>query len=127
MTQPRLDLAQAGRSVEENQQLIATGETHGWRGGWTSELAGVDAITSAAAMASVLKQGRVGTAIVPMQTRDPMLLAMTAASLSQIAKGGFILGLGTSTKVIIEDCSGDDRQRRRPSQVRSHGMKSVSG
>ena len=38
-----------------------------------------------------------------MQTRDPLLLAMAATSIGQVAPGGFVLGLGTSTPLIIED------------------------
>ena len=102
MTLPRIDLAGAGRSIEEHVQLVAAAERHGWGGAWVSEISGIDGVTSAVAAAGVLERGRLGSAILPMQTRDPLLLAMTAASISQIAKGGFILGLGTSTKIIIE-------------------------
>ncbi len=103
MPLPRLDLALAGRTIQESLELVATGEHLGWGGAWVSELAGIDAVTAATAIAGVLERGRVGSAILPMQTRDPLLLAMTAASISQVAKGGFILGLGTSTNVIIQD------------------------
>ncbi|MEJ2132526.1 MAG: LLM class flavin-dependent oxidoreductase [Gammaproteobacteria bacterium] len=103
MPLPRLDLALPGRSVSESVELLRRAEPLGWGGAWVSELAGIDAVTLAAAAAGALERGRVGSAIVPMQTRDPLLLAMTAASISQIAKGGFVLGLGTSTQLIIED------------------------
>lgn len=103
MPLPRLDLALAGRTIPESVALVRRGEALGWGGAWVSELAGIDAVTLATALAGVLQRGRVGSAIVPMQTRDPLLLAMTAASISQVAQGGFVLGLGTSTKVIIED------------------------
>lgn len=99
----RIDIAQCGRTVGENAKLTARAESAGWQGSWVSEIAGIDAVTTASAAALSLKQGRVGSAIFAMQTRDPMLLAMTATSLGQIAPGGFVLGLGTSTKIIIED------------------------
>ena len=102
MTAPRLDLAGAGRSVPENIDLALCAENSGWGGFWTAEVNGADAVTTAAAVAGRLSGGRVGTAIVPMQTRNPMLLAMSAAALQQIAPGGFILGLGTSTPIIVE-------------------------
>ena len=38
-----------------------------------------------------------------MQTRDPLLLAMAATTIDQVAPGGFVLGLGTSTPLIVED------------------------
>ena len=100
---PRLDLASPGRTVRENIDLATLAENAGWRGFWTAEATGVDAVATAAAVAARLSSGRVGTAILPMQTRDPLLLAMAATSVGQVAPGGFVLGLGTSTPLIIED------------------------
>ena len=99
----RLDLASPGRTLSENIELAQCAERNGWGGFWVAETAGADAVSTAAAVATQLRSGRVGTAIVPMQTRDPLLLAMTAASIAQVAPDGFVLGLGTSTKLIIED------------------------
>lgn len=100
---PRLDLASPGRTVRENIELATLAERAGWRGFWVAEATGADAVATAAAVAAGLESGRVGTAILPMQTRDPLLLAMAATSLGQVAPRGFVLGLGTSTPLIIED------------------------
>ncbi len=100
---PRLDLSQCGRSIAESVDIVQRAEALGWEGAWVSEINGADAVTSAACIAGALTKGRVGSAIFPMQTRDPLLLAMTAASLSQIAPDGFVLGLGTSTPIIVQD------------------------
>ena len=100
---PRLDLSQCGRSIAENVDLVRRAEALGWEGAWVSEITGTDAVTAAASIAGALTKGRVGSAIFPMQTRDPLLLAMTAASLSDISAGGFVLGLGTSTPIIVQD------------------------
>ena len=100
---PRLDLSQCGRSIAESVDIVQHAESLGWEGAWVSEINGADAVTSAACIAGALTKGRVGSAIFPMQTRDPLLLAMTAASLSQIAPDGFVLVLGTSTPIIIQD------------------------
>jgi len=101
-----MDLASPGRNVVENVDLATYAERLGWGGFWVAETTGADAVTTAAAVAGRLESGRVGTAIVPMQTRNPLLLAMTAASIGQLAPGGFVLGLGTSTPLIIEDWHG---------------------
>ena len=103
---PRLDLASPGRTVRENIDLATLAERAGWRGFWAAEATGADAVATAAAVAARLDSGRVGTAILPMQTRDPLLLAMAATSVGQVAPGGFVLGLGTSTPLIIEDWHG---------------------
>ena len=100
---PRPDLASPGRTVRENIELATLAERAGWRGFWVAEATGADAVATAAAVAARLESNRVGTAILPMQTRDPLLLAMAATSIGQIAPGGFVLGLGTSTPLIIED------------------------
>ena len=103
MSNVQLDLASPGRAVPENIDLALLAESCGWGGFWVAETTGADAVTTAAAVAARLATGRVGTAIVPMQTRNPMLLAMSAAAIGQIAPGGFTLGLGTSTPIIVED------------------------
>ena len=100
---PRLDLASPGRTVRENIELARCAEIAGWEGFWTAEVAAGDAVATAAAVAARLEANRVGTAILPMQTRDPLLLAMAATSISEVAPGGFVLGLGTSTPLIVED------------------------
>lgn len=100
---PRLDLASPGRTVRENIELATLAERAGWQGFWVAEATSGDAVATAAAVAARLESSRVGTAILPMQTRNPLLLAMAATSISQVASGGFVLGLGTSTPLIIED------------------------
>lgn len=49
---------------------------------------------------------RIGTAVVPIYNRTPMVLAMTAASLSQLSNGRFVLGIGTSSENIVERWNG---------------------
>lgn len=104
MTAPvRLDMVSPGRTVAEHIDLALLAEECGWGGVWLTETTGLDAVAGAAAVAARLASGRVGTAIVPMQTRGPMLLAMAAASIGPVAPGGFVLGIGTSTPLIVQD------------------------
>ena len=103
MDLPRLDLANAGRTLPENAELMAAGAAAGWRGAWVSETNGNEAVAMATAVASAMPSGRVGSAIVPVQTRDPLLLAMASASIDQVSPEGFVLGLGVSTPIIVED------------------------
>ena len=49
---------------------------------------------------------RLGTAIVPAFTRGPATIAQSAASLAQAAPGRFVLGIGTSSNVIVEQWNG---------------------
>ena len=73
---------------------------------WSSEANGADAFTPLT-LASVWGPTlRLGTAIVPTFTRGPACLAQSVGSLAQAAEGRFVLGLGTSSDVIVERWNG---------------------
>lgn len=58
------------------------------------------------AMAGVTTHLRLGTGIVPILTRTPSLLAMTVASIAQLAPGRVRIGLGVSTPNIMQNWHG---------------------
>lgn len=70
---------------------------------WSSEVAGTDAFTPLALAAAWAPAMRLGTAIAPVFTRGPGLLAMTAAALAEAAPGRFQLGIGASSPVVVGD------------------------
>jgi probable F420-dependent oxidoreductase len=80
-------------------------ESLGYTEAWLAEVGGPDAFTLAAALA-VQTGLRLGTAVVPVYNRTPMVLAMTAATLSQLSEGRFVLGFGSSSTNIIEKWNG---------------------
>jgi len=89
-------------------QLVAyaqEAESLGYPEAWLAEVSGPDAFTLAAALAVQTKL-RIGTAVVPVYNRTPMVLAMTTASLSQLSGGRFVLGFGTSSTNIVEKWNG---------------------
>jgi probable F420-dependent oxidoreductase len=69
---------------------------------WSSEANGTDAFTPLALAAAWAPSLRLGTAIVPAYTRGPGLMAMSAASLAEAAPGRVVIGVGTSSDVIVE-------------------------
>jgi probable F420-dependent oxidoreductase len=73
---------------------------------WSSEAGGTDAFTPLALAAAWAPTMRLGTAIVPVYTRGPALMAMSAASMAEAAPGRFVLGVGTSSDVIVERWNG---------------------
>jgi probable F420-dependent oxidoreductase len=73
---------------------------------WSAEADGADAFTPLALASVWAPSLRLGTAIVPAFTRGPALLAQSAASLAQAAPGRFVLGVGTSSDVIVEGWNG---------------------
>jgi probable F420-dependent oxidoreductase len=73
---------------------------------WSSEANGADAFTPLALASVWAPSLRLGTAIVPAFTRGPACLAQSVGSLAQAAPGRFVLGVGTSSDVIVEGWNG---------------------
>lgn len=70
---------------------------------WSAEVAGSDAFTPLALAAAWQPELRLGTAVAPVFTRGPGLLAMSAAALAEAAPGRFSLGIGASSPVLVQD------------------------
>jgi len=73
---------------------------------WSSEGPGYDAFTPLALASQWAPGLRLGTAICPVYTRGPALLASSAASLAAAAPGRVVLGVGASSDVIVEGWNG---------------------
>ncbi len=69
---------------------------------WTGEANSADGFTPLALAAVADDRLQLGTAVVPVYTRGPGLLAMQAATLAELAPGRFALGVGSSSDVIVE-------------------------
>lgn len=69
---------------------------------WTGEANAADGFTPLALAAVAAPKLSLGTAVVPVYTRGPGLLAMQAATLAELAPGRFALGVGSSSDVIVE-------------------------
>jgi probable F420-dependent oxidoreductase len=65
-----------------------------------------DAFSPLAAIAARTSSIRLGTALAPVFTRPPALMAMTAAGLQALSGGRFVLGIGTSSPAIVGDWMG---------------------
>ena len=96
-----------GAGLRAAVELGRWAEELGYTDLWTAEVGGVDALTPLGALAPVTSTARLGTGIVPVFTRPPALLAMSAAALHDLSGGRFVLGLGTSSDVIVEKWMGD--------------------
>lgn len=69
---------------------------------WSAETDGPDGFTPLALAAAWAPELRLGTAIIPAFTRGPACLAQSAAALADAAPGRFVLGIGSSSNVIVE-------------------------
>jgi len=86
-----------------DQREVVTGlPALGYTDAWSSEVNGTDAFTPLALAAQWAPALRLGTAIAPIYTRGPALLAMSAATLAGLAPGRFVLGIGTSSPAVVE-------------------------
>jgi F420-dependent oxidoreductase-like protein len=57
-------------------------------------------------LAAVTKRAMIGSSILPLYTRTPTVLAMTAVGMDKLSNGRFILGLGASGPQVIEGFHG---------------------
>jgi probable F420-dependent oxidoreductase len=94
------DLAMCRRVAERVEAL-------GYDSVWIADTgAGPDAFVVAAAVATCTSRLRIGTAVVPVYTRSPSVMAAGAGSLAQLAPGRVVLGLGASSETIVQAWGG---------------------
>jgi probable F420-dependent oxidoreductase len=106
-----LTIGMEGAGLRSVVEACTHAEKLGYTDLWTAEVAGADGLTPLAALATTTRTARLGTAILPVYTRPPALLAMSAASLQDLSGGRFVLGLGTSSNVIVEGWMGGSFRR----------------
>jgi probable F420-dependent oxidoreductase len=93
----------AGVPLADHGRIYSELADAGFTDLWSSEVNGTDAFTPLALAAAWEPRVHLGTAIAPVFTRGPGLLAMTAASLAEAAPGRVSLGIGASSPVVVGD------------------------
>jgi probable F420-dependent oxidoreductase len=96
----------SGVPLSEHGDLLRRAEAAGYDDLWTAETAGHDAFTPLALAAVHTSGMRLGTGVVNPFTRGPAVLAQHAAALADASGGRFVLGLGSSSNVIVERWNG---------------------
>ena len=95
--------------------LLADGKTaeeQGFSSFWIPQVPGyLDAMTAVAVLGQVTERIEIGTAVVPIQTRHPMILAQQALTTQVACAGRFALGIGPSHHRIIADQLGLSYER----------------
>jgi probable F420-dependent oxidoreductase len=81
-------------------------EARGFDSVWLAESWGCDIVSLLAHIGAQTTRIGLGTAIVNVFSRSPALLAMTGATMNDLYPGRFRLGLGTSTKALVEGWHG---------------------
>ncbi|MEU4577886.1 LLM class F420-dependent oxidoreductase [Nonomuraea sp. NPDC023979] len=90
------------RSLARSRELIEELPALGYTDLWSAEVNGTDGFTPLALASQWAPGVRLGSAIVPVSTRGPALLAMSAATLADLAPERFVLGIGSSSPAIVE-------------------------
>jgi F420-dependent oxidoreductase-like protein len=98
-------LGYAGGFKESASQAVAL-EAAGIDTVWVAEAYGFDGVSLMGYLAAVTDRVGIGSAILPIYTRTPSLLAMTAAGVDMLSDGRCILGLGASGPQVIEGFHG---------------------
>lgn len=89
------------------QRLAERAEALGYDSLWIADTgAGPDAFVVAAAAAQVTRTIRLGTAVIPVYTRSPSVMAAGAGSAAQLAPERFVLGIGASSETIVQRWGG---------------------
>ncbi|MCR9097290.1 MAG: LLM class F420-dependent oxidoreductase [bacterium] len=101
-----MSLPIGGVPLHEHRDWILELADLGYTDLWSSEAGGHDGFTPLALAAAWAPEMRLGIAIIPAFTRGPALLAQSAASLAEAAPGRFVMGIGTSSNVIVENWNG---------------------
>src|SRR5579875_298181 len=105
-----MNLAYAGGFKEAADQVVEL-EKVGLDIVWVAEAYGFDAPTLMGYLAARTERIQIGSAILPIFSRTPALLAQTAAGLDYVSDGRAILGLGASGPQVIEGWHGVEYDR----------------
>ena len=100
-----MQLSYAG-GFKESAAQVADLEKAGLDIVWVAEAYGFDGVSLMGYLAAKTERVQIAAGILPLYTRTPTLLAMTAAGLDALSDGRFILGLGASGPQVIEGFHG---------------------
>ncbi len=96
-----LTIPLTGLPLHEQRDLIAELPRLGYTDVWSAEAGGTDAFTPLALASAWAPDLRLGTAIVPAFTRGAPTIAQSAAAMADAAPGRFVLGIGSSSDIIV--------------------------
>jgi F420-dependent oxidoreductase-like protein len=91
---------------KESAAMVSAYEKAGLDVAWVAEAYGFDGPSFMGYLAATTDTITIGSGILPIYTRTPTLLAMTAAGMDALTDGRFILGLGASGPQVIEGFHG---------------------
>jgi alkanesulfonate monooxygenase SsuD/methylene tetrahydromethanopterin reductase-like flavin-dependent oxidoreductase (luciferase family) len=100
-----------GKSIAKGAERAKLAESLGYDSIWLTQVGSREATVVAAALALQTSKINIGTGILPIYPRTPVVMAQTVATLDELSSGRFILGIGTSHKMTIEAWHGMELRR----------------
>ena len=95
-----------GVTLAEHRQWFTKLADLGYTDVWSAEVDGTDGFTPLVLAAAWEARLNLGVAVTPVFTRGPGLLAMSIASLCEVADGRFTVGLGASSTPVVQRWNG---------------------
>ena len=95
-------------SVDALVEQAQRGEELGYDRAWLPETWGRSVSVVLTSIAERTEEIGIGTSIMPVYSRSPALIGMTAATLQEVSDGRMRLGLGPSGPIVIENWHGVD-------------------
>jgi F420-dependent oxidoreductase-like protein len=92
--------------LDDIQRELASAHADGISSFWITQGFGHDALSVIGAYGQGLPEMRIGTAVVPVYARHPMVLAQQALTVNHIIGGNLVVGLGSSHPSVVEPCWG---------------------
>ena len=96
----------AGVRLADHEEWFRELVDLGYTDVWSAEADGADGFTPLVLASVWAPELRLGVAIIPAFTRGPAVLAQSVAALADAAPGRFVMGIGSSSNVIVERWNG---------------------
>src|SRR4029450_1547057 len=84
----------------------------GFRSAWRATFSSFDAMGALGIVGRETSRIELGTAVVPTYPRHPVAIAQQALTTQAASRGRFVLGIGLSHQIVIENLLGLSYQRR---------------
>ncbi len=95
-------LLDLGKSVAEVREEVGEYRAQGFASVWASQIFGYDALTLLAVVGTSVPDIELGTAVVPVYSRLPQVMAQQALTVQSATGGRLALGVGLSHQVVVE-------------------------
>lgn len=95
-------LLDLGKSVAEVREEVGEHRAQGFASVWASQIFGYDALTLLAVVGASVPDIELGTAVVPVYSRLPQVMAQQALTVQSATGGRLALGVGLSHQVVVE-------------------------